>query len=61
MNTYKIIDNQTDEIIAENQNTDDLIKFANDLFWNDDIDFVNKELDYVIETIETCDYRVIKY
>lgn len=60
MSTYRIVDVQSDEIVVINQTLDDLRIFANDLFWNDDVDFVESDFKTVNEAILGCDYLVEK-
>ncbi|WP_133120581.1 hypothetical protein [Heyndrickxia camelliae] len=58
MNTYKIIDLQTDKVIAVNQTEEDLKVFANDLYWQDETSFENSTYEEVYKAILGCDYDV---
>lgn len=54
--TYRIIDLQTDELVASKQTTNDLRNFANELFWQDEVDFHNLTIEEVKSAFLGCDY-----
>jgi hypothetical protein len=59
MNTYKIIDAQTNEIVAGNCDLEELKEFANELFWDEDVTFELSDFNEVSQAISGCDYDLI--
>lgn len=56
INTYTIIDVQSNEIVFEGADLDELRIFVNDLYWNDDVDFIDASFEEVYQAIVGCDY-----